>query len=47
MPLYRYKDKDNNIVVKTVPVDERDEQEGLERIFEFSGMVSSTYGGLK
>ena len=45
MPLYRY--KDNNIVVKTVPVDERDEQEGLERIFEFSGMVSSTYGGLK
>lgn len=47
MPLYRYKDKDGNIIAKSVPIDERDEQEGLERIFEFNGMVSSTYGGLK
>lgn len=48
MPRYEYKDlKTGEVVIKNVPIDERDDQEGYERIFSFSGMVSSTYGGLK
>ena len=48
MPMYKYKNLETGeIETKIVPIDERDEQDGYERIFSFSGMVSSTYGGLK
>lgn len=48
MPLYDYvNDETGEKVVMNVPVDKRDEQEGYTRLFTFSGMVSSTYGGLK
>ena len=48
MPMYEYRNKETGeIETLIVPVEERDEQEGYERIFSFSGMVSSTYGGLK
>jgi len=48
MPAYDYKNLETGeVVTLIVPIEERDEQEGYERIFSFSGMVSSTYGGLK
>lgn len=48
MPRYEYiKDDTQERVILNVPVDERDEQEGYTRLFTFTGMVSSTYGGLK
>lgn len=39
MPCYVYKDKDGNKIEKNVPISERDNQPGLTRVIEFSGMV--------
>lgn len=48
MPSYEYRELETgNIVTKIVPIDERDEQEGYERVFSFKGMTSSTFGGWK
>lgn len=48
MPSYDYRDLETDeIVTKIVSIDERDEQEGYERILSFRGMTSSTFGGWK
>ena len=48
MPSYDYKNLETGEVeTKIVPIDERDEQEGYERILSFRGMTSSTFGGWK
>lgn len=39
MPLYQYKDKDGNVVERTVPIAERDKQPGLKRLMTFTGPV--------
>jgi hypothetical protein len=48
MPLYEYRTADGKIVERNVPVAQRDEQEGLERILTFTGSVwAPTSGGMK
>ena len=48
MPSYDYRDLETGeLVTRIVPISERDEQEGYERILSFRGMTSSTFGGWK
>lgn len=48
LPLYQYKTADGKIVELNVPIAKRDEQEGLERVIAFNGLVwAPTSGGMK
>lgn len=48
MPLYDYKNiETGEKVAINVPIDERDNQEGFQRLLTFKGMTSSTFGGWK
>lgn len=48
MPIYTYKDESGNVVERSVPIADRDKQEGLTRIIKFTGSVwAPTSGGFR
>lgn len=49
MPLYSYRDiLTGELSEKVVPISERDNQEGLERVLDFKGSVwAPTAGGMR
>lgn len=48
MPIYNYKNEAGDVIERNVPIDERDNQSGLERILTFTGSVyAGTAGGMR
>lgn len=48
MPTYVYEDKEGNRIEKVVPIEDRDNQPGLQRKIAFTGTVyAPTAGGMK